>query len=213
MPASTRTASRSRAEPENAEMVISLRTSPRDSLAQARGWGWPFVTGAVGLALAGGIALGLAPALRRESDAVALDADAAAHRAARSGAALREARAIGPTSDRFVAGFPGADERQARVAALLALAVHHALELRHGEFQLGRDKATGLARYVVTLPLSGSYVQLRAFIEEALGSDAALSLDRLRLRRATASASVVEAELTWSFYMQPRAAPSEAGTR
>ncbi|MBC7663116.1 MAG: hypothetical protein H7276_04835 [Caulobacter sp.] len=194
-------------------MATSLRISPRDAIAQARGWGWPFVTGAVVLALAGGVGLGLVPALRRESEAVALDADAAAHRAAQSGAALREARATGPTSDRFMAGFPAADVRQARVAALLALAVHHALELRQGEFQLGQDKATGLARYVVTLPLSGSYVQLRAFIEEALGTDAALSLDRLRLRRASTGAAVVEAELTWSFYMRPRDAPSDAGTR
>ena len=194
-------------------MAISLRISPREALAQARGWGWPLVVGAVALALGAGVALGLVPALRRQSEAIALDADLASRRAVHSGAALREARATGPTSDRFMAGFPAADERQARVAALLALAVHHALVLRHGEFQLGQDKATGLARYVVTLPLNGSYVQLRAFIEEALGGDAALSLDRLRLRRATAGAAVVEAELTWSFYMRPRAAPSEAGAR
>ena len=191
-------------------MAISLRISPRDVLAQARGWGWPFAAGAVALALASGVALGLVPALRRESEAVALDADAAARRAAQSGAVLRAARPSGPTADRFVAGFPAADERQARVATLLALAVHHALELRHGEFQLGQDKGTGLARYVVTLPLSGSYLQLRAFIEEALAGDAALSLDRLRLRRASAGAAVVEAELTWSLYMRPRAVPPEA---
>ena len=98
-----------------------------------------------------------------------------------------------------------------RVATLLELAGHHALEIRRSEFQLAKDKESGLLRYSVTMPLSGSYAQLRGFVEDALASDAALSLDRLRLRRASAAASTVEAELTWSFYMQP-GRPAEPGS-
>ena len=76
-----------------------------------------------------------------------------------------------------------------------------------------RDKATGLLRYSVTMPLTGPYVQLRAFVEEALAGDGALSLDRMRLRRASTGANLVEADLTWSFYMRPGGAAASGVAR
>jgi hypothetical protein len=53
------------------------------------------------------------------------------------------------------------------------------------------------------MPLTGPYAQLREFIEAALSRDASLSLDRMRLRRASGDVALVEADLGWSFYMQP----------
>ena len=80
---------------------------------------------------------------------------------------------------------------------------HHALEVQRSDFELAQDKESGLLRYSLRMPLTGSYAQLRGFLADALGSDAALSLDKLRLRRASAGSPAVEADLTWSFYMRP----------
>jgi hypothetical protein len=184
-------------------MANALATSPRALLGQARAWGWPFAAGVAGLVAAAVISLWLVPRLQQESRDVAVEADHAARRALQSASAVAQARRLASGPTQFAAAFPASDARQSRVAALLELAVHHALSLRRSEFQLTQDKATGLVRYSVSMPLSGPYVQLRAFVEEALAGDNALSLDHLQLRRASANASVVEADLKWSFYMRP----------
>ena len=184
-------------------MNASLRGSARDALSQARAWGWPFAVGAAGLALAAVVSLGVVPRIQRASLSVAIEADSAARHASQAGPAAQDTRRIESTAEHFLAEFPAADSRQTRVATLLELAVHHSMALRGGEFQLSRDKASGLLRYSATLPLTGTYAQLRGFVEDALTSDGALSLDRLRLRRAAVGAATVEADLTWSFYMRP----------
>lgn len=184
-------------------MKASLRGSLRDALRQARAWGWPFAAGLAALALAGVVSLIAVPLLQRESQAIGAEADAATRRAHHADAAAAGAHATESAPEHFLSAFPPVDARQARVAALLELAIHHSMELRRGEFQLNKDKASGLVRYSVTMPLVGTYAQLRGFVEDALASDAALSLDRLRLRRAAAGAATIEADLTWSFYMRP----------
>ena len=52
----------------------------------------------------------------------------------------------------------------------------------------------------MTMPLQGSYAQIRGFIGAALLKDPALSLDSLKLRRANPQATVVDAELVWSLH-------------
>ena len=194
-------------------MNAPLRLASRDVLRQVRVWGWPFTVGAAALVAAGVVGMILVPATRREVDAASADADSAARHAARPADNGATARASESGAERFLASFPTADARQARVATLLELAGHHALEIRRSEFQLGKDKESGLLRYSVSMPLSGSYAQLRGFVEDALACDAALSLDRLRLRRASSDASLVEAQLTWSFYMRPGRVAGPGGMR
>lgn len=184
-------------------MNASLRLASHDVLRQVRAWGWPFLLGVAALVVAGVIGMILVPQTQREAAAASAEADSATRHAARPADNGQAAHTAESGPERFLAAFPTADARQARVATLLELAGHHALEIRRSEFQLGKDKASGLLRYSVTMPLSGSYAQLRGFVEDALACDAALSLDRLRLRRASSGASLVEADLTWSFYMQP----------
>ncbi len=193
-------------------MNAAPRLSPGDALRQVRAWGWPFAAGSAGLLLAAGVSLVVVPRIERETRDLAADADRAARHARHAASAASEAGSREPAPARFLAAFPPADARQARVASLLKLAVRHSMAIRHGEFQLAADNASGLQRYSVTLPLTGTYAQLRGFIEDALTSDAALSLDKLRLRRHALDAAAVEADLTWSFYMQPgHAAPPGAG--
>ncbi|MBC7732931.1 MAG: hypothetical protein H7306_13685 [Bacteriovorax sp.] len=181
----------------------AARQSLRQAREQARRWGWPGAMGLICLVAALAAATLWLPALQRESDTLEASADLAEQRARRI-ATPRTATAPPFTPEqRFRDAFPSARLRQERLAALLALAAAHGLESKRNELRLAPERDIALDRYSVTMPLSGPYAQLRAFIEAAQARDAALSLDRLRLRRSSGSAAVVEADLGWSFYMQP----------
>ena len=182
------------------------RIALSDTFAQARAGGWPLALGfaALGWALVSGTLM--APAARRDAAGFGDQADVAAHHTRHAADAGSAAASLEPGPARFVAAFPAVAQRQARVATLLELAARHGLEIRRSEFQLVHDRASGLVRYTVTMPLAGTYAQLRGFVEDALTTDAALSLDHLRLHRAAADVTLVEADLAWSFYMRPAAA-------
>jgi hypothetical protein len=163
------------------------------------------------LATAAAAALWWLPALHRESALMRAAADAAELRNARQADQRRSTTEPFSAARRFRAAFPPASDRQDRLATILAVAAEHQLVPRRSDFQLSPDRDLGLLRYSVTMPLSGSYEQVREFIEAALSRDTALSLDRLRLRRPSAGAVMIETDLTWSFYMRadaPSAAPT-----
>lgn len=175
-----------------------------------RAWGWPGALGAVCLAIAAAAALWWLPAMRRESAALGAAADAAEQSTRRIVRQRGTTEAPVSAAQRFRAAFPSALDRQDRLAAVLALAAERQLEPKRSEFQLSLDRDLGLLRYSMTMPLSGTYEQVRDFIEAAHTRDPALSLDRLRLRRASAGATAIETDLTWSLYMQAGATPPDS---
>ena len=188
----------------------TARQSLLQAGVQAHRWGWPGAIGLACLVAALTAATMWLPALQRESDTLEASADMAERRARRL-SAPRHATESQPTpGQRFRDAFPSARLRQERLAALLSLAAEHGLESKRNELRLAVERDIALDRYSVTMPLSGPYAQLRAFIEAAQSRDATLSLDRMRLRRASGGAAVVEADLGWSFYMQPQVAVAAA---
>jgi hypothetical protein len=171
--------------------------------AQACRWGWPGAFGLACLVAALAAATLWLPALQRESETLADSADMAERRARRLAAPRAVSAAPATPEQRFRDAFPSARLRQERLAALLSLAAQHGLESKRTELRLTTERDIALDRYSVTMPLTGPYAQLREFIEAALSRDASLSLDRMRLRRASGDVALVEADLGWSFYMQP----------
>lgn len=108
----------------------------------------------------------------------------------------------------FVASFPDDAQRQARTAALLALAADQGLPWPRSDFSYRADAALGLAQYRISMSLSGSYVQIRSYVAEALRRDPALALEGLRLRRGQPGAPELSAELSWVLHMRlPAAEP------
>jgi Tfp pilus assembly protein PilO len=163
---------------------------------QLRGLGWPGLLGALGLAAA--LALGLA-AQRWDREAAALQARADTLRRT---APARDERATteAATPAEWLRSLPPAAERQQRLADLLEIGLRLGLTPQRTEHRLSLDADAGLERLRVTMPLTGGYGQLRHFIEAALEHDPALSLDSLKLRRATPQAGELEAELVWSLH-------------
>lgn len=107
---------------------------------------------------------------------------------------------------RWRAGLPESGLRQGRLADLLELGLRQGLNGVRTEHRLSRDSEAGLERLRVTMPLRGSYAQLRAYVGAALAQDEGLSLDSLKLRRASDQDAELEAELVWSLYSRLPAA-------
>jgi Tfp pilus assembly protein PilO len=124
--------------------------------------------------------------------------------------AQRRAVALGPqaapvTQAQWQQNLPPSGERQQRLADLLEMSLRLGLNSARTEHRLSVDPASGLERLRVSMPLSGSYAQLRQFIGSALAHDPALSLDSLKLRRASPQATEVDAELVWSLHSRMEA--------
>lgn len=172
---------------------------------QARSLGGPGLAGLLALLLAAVLALGSA---RWDAQAAQLQAQAQQLRAQ-----LRERQAggtpaVAATPQQWRAALPDSRLRQQRLADLLEMSLRLGLVGARTEHRLSVDTAAGLERLRVSMPLTGSYAQLRGFIAAALQHDPALSLDSLKLRRTSPLAPELEAELVWSLHGRAEGAGS-----
>jgi len=76
------------------------------------------------------------------------------------------------------------------------------LELAQGEYRLERP-AYGLWAYRVTLPVRGSYAQLRGFLASLLRDMPTASLDGLRFERRKAAETELDAQLRITLHLRP----------
>ncbi|MBB2488135.1 hypothetical protein H5407_23150 [Mitsuaria sp. WAJ17] len=123
---------------------------------------------------------------------------AALRRSLRASAALPVSAAQTPAA--FLAALPSSAERQRRLADLLEIGLRLGLEPQRSEQRLSADADTGLERLRISMPVQGSYAQLRHYLGAALAHDPALSLDRLHLRRQQRESQALQAELVWTLY-------------
>lgn len=117
---------------------------------------------------------------------------------------------------RVIADIPAAGAASARAASfyellendepmedslgrLYGIAGAAGLELRSADYRLAESK-TRLRRYEISLPIQGTYSQLRLFLETALRELPTLSLDRVTLRRKNAGETRVEADLVLTLH-------------
>lgn len=132
----------------------------------------------------------------------ALDLQRAQLTQARQALQTGQRRLVVQSPQPFVQSLPLDDTRQARTAALLALATELGLPWPRSEFRYSADAALGLAQYRIAMTLRGDYVALRSYVGEALRRDPALSLDSLKLRRLQPAGAELTAELSWVLHMQ-----------
>jgi len=188
---------------------MSARSSIRQGLTlharsigrALRSLGLPGAAALVCLAAAAVLALQVTPSWEAQAEELAVQQ-----------AQLRRSwRAQGPalgadTPTRFLAALPPAGERQQRLADLLEIGVRLGLEIQRSEQRLVPDAGSGLERLRVSLPVQGSYAQLRQYLGAALAHDPALSLDSLHLRRSQRESPVLQADLVWTLHSRADAA-------
>jgi hypothetical protein len=130
--------------------------------------------------------------------------------AKRSAAAAKTTRLAGqPVSapdgaadlERFYRRFPTLDALQSELEAIYAHARASKLQLAQGEYRL--EKGVGLAAYRVTLPVRGSYAQVRQFVGHVLKDMPTASLDAVRFDRRKAGDAQLEAQVRLTIYLRP----------
>jgi hypothetical protein len=190
-------------------LPVQALLAPMPVLRRLGRLGWPGALGLLALLVAGGLELGLVQRWHQEQQTLEAQAEQL-QRQLRLQRASGAAAAQG-TPEQWRAGLPGPELRQQRLADLLEAALRAGVSTPRTEHRLSVDANTGLERLRVSMPVQGSYATLRAYLEQALRQDPALSLDGLKLRRSHPASAELEAELQWSLH--GRAALSEGGAR
>jgi hypothetical protein len=103
---------------------------------------------------------------------------------------------------RFYNLFPPSAELPNELQRLHQLARRAGLELAQGEYRLER-RTLGLWAYRVTLPVRGTYPQLRGFLGTLLKEVPVASLDGLRFERKKAAEAQLEAQLRITVHVRP----------
>ena len=102
----------------------------------------------------------------------------------------------------FLNRFPTRAELPAVLAAFGASANNAGVTLEQGTYSFQVQKGASLARYVIDLPVKGSYPAIRQFVSDALVAVPAASLDTLRLERREVGEGGVEAALRFTVFVR-----------
>jgi len=160
--------------------------------------------GIAGIGVLAACAAMYASALRPLEARVAAERAALAQGAARTAAggaqALTPEAGLAAFYNYFATGV-GAEQQLER---LFALARRHQLELLQGTYRYNRAPGERLARYEVTLPVKGTYAQIRRFLAAALNDVPVASLDRIAFERKRAADSQVEASIRFTLFLEER---------
>jgi len=93
-----------------------------------------------------------------------------------------------------------AETKDEWLAKLYAAARASGLELRAAQYRLAESRQR-IERYEISLPVSGSYSQIRRFLESALADIPVMSLDRASFRRKAITDGRVEAEIVVTLHL------------
>jgi len=115
--------------------------------------------------------------------------------------------ATSSTMEQFVEFFPSLDSTPRWLRSVYSIAERERLELLKGTYRVSEDPALMLAHYTISLPVRGSYPQIRRFIAAALNEVPIASLEGVVFQRDKVSEGVVEANVTLTLHLQaaPRA--------
>lgn len=109
--------------------------------------------------------------------------------------------------DTFYKFLPAENEAMYQLGVLLYMAGTNGLEPEKAVYKTDHHKQASFSRYQVELPVSGTYVDIRTFINQALNALPALALNEISLIRQDTATDIVEANLHFTLFLR-RADPS-----
>jgi Tfp pilus assembly protein PilO len=154
---------------------------------------------AVGLLAVGVLCAGVLPQWQnlRELRATEADASVRVRRGELKIAVKPEQQAL----DSLRQQLPGQPQASELIERLYHLASAEHISLARGEYALGIDPRTQLARYQIVLPVRGSYPQIRGFLKGLLKQLPTLVLEDLELQRKRIGDSELNARLRMTLYL------------
>jgi hypothetical protein len=103
---------------------------------------------------------------------------------------------------RFYQAFPAMDRLPDELERLYALARTAHLDPSQGDYRL-EQRGAGLASYRITLPLRGSYPDIREFLSETLKQMPYAAVDGLRFERKKVGDAQLEAQVRVTLFFRP----------
>jgi hypothetical protein len=103
---------------------------------------------------------------------------------------------------RFYALLPPLEQLPEELGRVYAFARAARLELTQGEYRLDK-RSSGPIAYRITLPIRGSYAQLRAFLDSVLREMPIASIDALRFERRRAADTQLDAQVHLTLHFRP----------
>ena len=123
-------------------------------------------------------------------------------RTARRAAIERQSELITPadTRQRLLDRFPTEDQLNAELGRLLEMATQQGLQVPTGDYRLMPGKDGLFDRYVLNLPVKGSYKTIRSYLKVVRGEFPDLAVDDITLRRESIGSTDVEAQLRFVLF-------------
>lgn len=182
----------------DAAALTSLRWLGRREASRLR---WRGIAGVALIVFAAGFVLStLLPAQQRIE---ALRADVADLRARlKSGGESANVPPPRATQlENFYAFFPQVESLPDWVGRVHTAAARNELALESGDYVLERRKGARLVEYQITLPVRGSYAQIRGFVAEVLEKVPAAALDDIVVKRENIGVPALEARIRFVVYL------------
>ena len=162
--------------------------------------GWPGVVGLGLLAFAAMIAVSALLPLRAEVVRLREAADALQRRVGGGDRAAARPHAQEQLAT-FYAFFPPPDSSPDWLGRIHKIAQAKGVQLQSGEYRLERAASPRLARYQITLPVQGTYAQIRGFVGEVLEQVPAAVLEEVSLKRENVETQRIEARVRLILYL------------
>ena len=102
--------------------------------------------------------------------------------------------------EQFNRNFPPLTDAPEQILKLHKIASQNGIALDTGAYEWTRERDASLARYQVTLPLRGTYWQVRLFVAQVLDELPASALEEISMKRDAVSARAVETRVRLSLY-------------
>ena len=104
------------------------------------------------------------------------------------------------TRQRLLERFPSEDQLNAELGRLIDLATKQDVKLPNGDYRLVPGKDGLFDRYVLTLPVKGSYQSIRKYVAAVRVEFPDIAVDDLSLRRENIGSSEVDAQLRFVLF-------------
>ena len=120
-------------------------------------------------------------------------------------AAIPGAPAQSLLEERFAAFTQTLGEKRAlgtMIGTVFEMAEKHGLVLAQAEYKLEYDKAGGFHVYQMRLPVRGTYLRLRGFVDATLARVPCAALEDVDFKREGIAATEVEARLRFLFFLK-----------
>lgn len=133
---------------------------------------------------------------------------AGVERSTRRAAMERQAERATPeeTRQRLLDRFPSQDQLNAELGRLLELAGKEGLQVPSGDYRLLPGKDGLFDRYVLNLPVKGSYLTIRRYVAAVRREFPDLAVEDISLRRENIGSNEVEAQLRFILFGRRNAA-------